>query len=118
MPDSEEPAKTPEESKTTRTLVELTESEYHVLSDVYLDYLVNVFEDLQDQTEGVDVEFAVRKLPRAPALTLKLIRPRNRPASSPLPSPTRARTSSTNSRPTSRSGCRRPSVAPSATTGS
>lgn len=58
MPDSDRPVKKAEETKVTRTQIDLTESEYHSLADAYLEHIVTVFEDISDEKDGVDVEFA------------------------------------------------------------
>lgn len=61
MPDTDSPAK-PEsaESPITSKPVELSDSEYHDLADVWLENCLIRFEDLQDQGEDIDVEFSVR----------------------------------------------------------
>lgn len=62
MPDTETPGK---EQSTTPTppsygAVELSESEYHDLADVYLDGVLTQFEALQDSRDDIDIEFSVR----------------------------------------------------------
>ncbi|KAF4980611.1 hypothetical protein FZEAL_3424 [Fusarium zealandicum] len=61
MPDTENPAKPLDESEeisTSYAVAEVTEDEYHELSDEYLDNVVNKFEELQDERGDIDVEFS------------------------------------------------------------
>lgn len=44
---------------------ELSDGEYHELSDYYLDLICTRYEDLQDSRTDVDVEFSVRAIPSA-----------------------------------------------------
>lgn len=48
-----------EKSPVTYEVAELSDGEYHELSDYYLDIICTKYEDLQDMREDVDVEFAV-----------------------------------------------------------
>lgn len=60
LPDSENPpAKQAEDSPVTATPAEISEGEYHQLADEYLETILSKFEELQDEREDVDVEFAV-----------------------------------------------------------
>lgn len=60
-------------SPVTYEVAELSDGEYHELSDYYLDLICTKYEDMQDLRNDVDVEFAVS--------------PHHAPSSSPLPSP-------------------------------
>lgn len=61
MPDTENPAKTSSDAQpTTYGVVDLSESEYHEISDVYLENVLVKFEALQDTREDLDIEFSVR----------------------------------------------------------
>lgn len=51
--------KAPGKSTVTYEVAELSDGEYHELSDYYLDLICTKYEDLQDMREDVDVEFAV-----------------------------------------------------------
>ncbi|KAF9878778.1 frataxin [Colletotrichum karsti] len=59
MPDTDDPQvkETPKE-EVKRSVVELSDAEYHELADQYLETVVTKLEDLQDAREGVDVEYA------------------------------------------------------------
>lgn len=43
---------------------ELTDTQYHEISDQYLDNLLNKFEAVQDEREDIDIEYSVCSLPR------------------------------------------------------
>jgi frataxin len=60
MPDSDNPDKPAAETKVTRTAVQLSDGEYHIIADTYMEVLVSKLEDLQDEKEGIDVEYSVR----------------------------------------------------------
>lgn len=61
LPESENPpVKQAEDSPVTATPADITEGEYHQLADEYLETILSKFEELQDEREDVDVEFAVR----------------------------------------------------------
>jgi hypothetical protein len=92
MPDSDDPVKTPIETEDApKTVAELTDAEYHELSDAYLEYLVSELERVAEAQEGVDVEFSVRQ-PLLPVLNLTLrlapLLTTSRPECSPSHSPT------------------------------
>ncbi|KAK3177346.1 Mitochondrial matrix iron chaperone [Lecanicillium sp. MT-2017a] len=59
MPDTENPAKNSSDAQpTTYGVVDLSESEYHEISDVYLENVLVKFEALQDTREDLDIEFS------------------------------------------------------------
>ncbi len=71
-PESEEPKvkeKTEEKSLYASAPAELTNEKYHELSDEYLNALVEKLEELQEETEEVDVEYSVRLLSILPPWT-------------------------------------------------
>ncbi|KAJ0305906.1 hypothetical protein COL5a_002708 [Colletotrichum fioriniae] len=59
MPDTDDPQvkDTPKE-EVKMSVVELTDAEYHDLSENYLDNIVTRLEEIADAREGVDVEYA------------------------------------------------------------
>ncbi|KJZ80273.1 hypothetical protein HIM_00123 [Hirsutella minnesotensis 3608] len=59
MPHTENPAKS-DVAKTEHSygVVELSEAEYHELSDLYLDTVLEKFEHLQDTREDIDIEYS------------------------------------------------------------
>ncbi|KAK1706217.1 frataxin [Colletotrichum lupini] len=59
MPDTDDPQvkDTPKE-EVKMSVVELTDAEYHELSETYLDNIVTRLEEIADAREGVDVEYA------------------------------------------------------------
>lgn len=60
MPDTENPSHSAPASEKRYTPVELSESEYHEIADEYMDRLLNVCEDAQEEREELDVEYSVR----------------------------------------------------------
>lgn len=58
-PDAKAP-KNAEATPVTKTPADISDGEYHAVADEYLDKLVMRLEQLQDEQEEVDVEFAVR----------------------------------------------------------
>ncbi|KAI6785386.1 uncharacterized protein J7T54_007028 [Emericellopsis cladophorae] len=60
MPDTENPAKPSADTTSGGPAkpVELTEAEYHEVADHYLDRALAKFEEIQDQADELDVEFA------------------------------------------------------------
>lgn len=63
MPDTSDPhGKTTElpSSPVAMNIAELSDNDYHELSDQYLDAVVSKLEEIQEQREGWDVEFSVR----------------------------------------------------------
>lgn len=60
MPDTEEPVKETEPTETNYAPVELSDDEYHQLADVYMEDILSKFEALQDEKEGLDIEYSVR----------------------------------------------------------
>ena len=60
MPETDKPSKTGNEpTKPAFGVAELSDNEYHELSDHYLDIVCAKFEQLQDAREDIDVEFSV-----------------------------------------------------------
>lgn len=60
MPDTENPE--PKESEAHNLSNEpapLTTDEFHVVADHYLDELVNRLEDMQESTEGLELDYSV-----------------------------------------------------------
>lgn len=49
----------PSASGPTATPIEMTDGEYHELADEYLENILVRFEELQDQTDAVDIEYSV-----------------------------------------------------------
>lgn len=71
-PESEDPQlkeKAEEKSLYASAPAELTDEKYHELSDGYLNALVEKLEELQEETEEVDVEYSVRLLPLSLSLS-------------------------------------------------
>ena len=63
-PESEDPApKEPESHIKAAQPAELTEQEYHELANMYIDSLVQRMEQLQEESDEVDVEYSVHTLP-------------------------------------------------------
>lgn len=61
MPDTDNPqVKETPKSEVKTSVAELTDAEYHELADAYLETVVTKLEEIQDEKDGVDVEFAVR----------------------------------------------------------
>lgn len=63
MPDTDDPhgkASEPPAAPVSMNVAELSDGEYHELSDKYLDTVVSKLEEVQEQREGWDVEFSVR----------------------------------------------------------
>lgn len=60
MPDTSEPANKPAaQANSIPQPVELTDGEYHEVADVFLENALSKFEEIQDQSDEVDVEFSV-----------------------------------------------------------
>ena len=59
MPDTENPSHEAQSSEQRYTPVELSESEYHEIADEYMERLLNVCEEAQEQREELDVEYSV-----------------------------------------------------------
>lgn len=60
MPDTSEPANKPAAPTTTIPQpVELSDGEYHEVADMFLESALSKFEEIQDQSDSVDVEFSV-----------------------------------------------------------
>jgi frataxin len=61
MPDTESPAKDPSGTQSeSYGVVELSEGDYHEISDAYLENVLVKFEALQDAREDIDIEYSVR----------------------------------------------------------
>lgn len=60
MPDSENPSKTSPPSEVRYTPVEMSESEYHEIADEYMERLLVVCEEAQEERDDLDVEYSVR----------------------------------------------------------
>lgn len=63
MPESENPARSAAESSpgsAAYTHIDLSDGQYHEIADNYLETALSKFEELQDQSDAVDVEYAVR----------------------------------------------------------
>ncbi|KAF6831194.1 Frataxin-like protein, mitochondrial [Colletotrichum plurivorum] len=59
MPDTDNPqVKETPKSEVKTSVAELTDAEYHELADAYLDTVVTKLEEIQDERDGVDVEYA------------------------------------------------------------
>lgn len=60
MPESDDPPPKELETETpvSVTPAEITESEYHELADAYMESILSKFEELQDEREDVEVEYA------------------------------------------------------------
>lgn len=64
MPETDNPVKqAPADGTVTTKPVELTDDQYHELADVYLEQALAKFEELQDEADELDVEFAVCRVP-------------------------------------------------------
>lgn len=59
MPDTSNPDKAPTGNQITFVAAELSDEEYHDLSNEYLNDLLEKFETLQDDGSPVDVEYSV-----------------------------------------------------------
>lgn len=60
MPDTSEPAN--QSAAPTNSIpqpVKLSDGEYHEVADFFLENMLSKFEDIQDRTDEVDVEFSV-----------------------------------------------------------
>lgn len=60
MPDTSNPDKAPTGNQITFVAAELSDEEYHELSNEYLNDLLEKFETLQDDGSPVDVEYSVQ----------------------------------------------------------
>lgn len=61
MPDTESPAKDPNGAQSeSYGMVDLSNDEYHEISDGYLENVLVKFEALQDSREDIDIEYSVR----------------------------------------------------------
>lgn len=60
MPDTSNPDKAPTGNQITFVAAELSDEEYHDLSNEYLNDLLEKFETLQDDGSPVDVEYSVQ----------------------------------------------------------
>lgn len=60
MPDTSNPDKAPTGSQVTFVAAELSDEEYHDLSNEYLNDLLEKFETLQDDGSPIDVEYSVQ----------------------------------------------------------
>lgn len=59
MPDTSNPDKAPTGSQMTFVVAELSDEEYHDISNEYLNDLLEKFETLQDDGSPIDVEYSV-----------------------------------------------------------
>lgn len=59
MPDTENPSHTAPATKQQYTPVELSENEYHDIADEYMERLLEVCEEAQDEREDLDIEYSV-----------------------------------------------------------
>lgn len=59
MPDASEPASKPAAPTSIPKPAELSDSEYHEVSDVWFENALSKFEEIQDVSDEVDVEFSV-----------------------------------------------------------
>src|SRR5947209_7385171 len=86
----DKPPKDVETPNITKTAADITEDEYHMVADAYIDKLVTRLEQLQDEREEVDVEYSVcaqhfpptfssLPLPTKPPLTRKPTSPASSP---------------------------------------
>lgn len=69
MPETENPARPaaqPSPESAAYTHIELSDGQYHEIADNYIETALSKFEELQDQSDAVDVEYAVR----APTYTM------------------------------------------------
>ena len=80
MPESDDPPppQSVPESKAEAHAAEISEGQYHELADEYLETILSKFEELADEREDVDVEFAVCSSLPFPSISL-LLRPSPRP---------------------------------------
>ena len=74
MPDQEDPQPPSrvEESRAVAQPTELTDDEYHVLADEYMEAINEKAEAMQEAREDVEVEFSVR-IPHLCPLTVQII---------------------------------------------
>lgn len=59
MPETENPSKTNPQTEVRYTPVEMSESEYHDIADEYMERLLNVCEEAQEEREDLDIEYSV-----------------------------------------------------------
>ncbi|KAF7559207.1 hypothetical protein G7046_g4932 [Stylonectria norvegica] len=60
MPHTDNPAKEAAKTEVAYTQADLTDHQYHQISDEYLENVCTQLEDLADEREDIDVEFSVR----------------------------------------------------------
>lgn len=79
LPESSEPAPPNTDTSHGSSPAQLSDAEYHEISDQYLDTLVLALEELSEsRTDGLEVEFSVRRvLPPASSPWVKLLNSRN-----------------------------------------
>ncbi|KAH8175589.1 frataxin-like domain-containing protein [Sarocladium implicatum] len=58
MPETGNPSKTNPPTEVKYTPVELSESEYHEIADEYMERLLNVCEEAQEEREDLDIEYS------------------------------------------------------------
>jgi frataxin len=59
MPDTENPNRSAPPSEKRYTPVEMSENEYHEIADEYMERLLAVCEEAQEQREELDIEYSV-----------------------------------------------------------
>lgn len=59
MPDTENPDKAAPESVSRYTPVDMTESEYHEIADEFMERLLVLCEEAQEERDDLDVEYSV-----------------------------------------------------------